>query len=266
MLEKTLQKIDVLKLELDSFRPLPYATLKSLRAAINLEWIYHSNAIEGNTLTLHETKVVLEGITIGNGKTLLEHFEAINHQDAIEFVESLIQTQEVVSEHNIKQIHALIMKNILPNTHYAGNHAGSYRDQNVIISGASTIPPHHILVAQEMEDLIEWYQLTNKQTQGLSAYPNHPITNHPILRAAKLHTLFVKIHPFIDGNGRTGRLLMNLDLMQAGFVPAIIRAESRLEYYDALDIACSQGDFNPISMMIAAAQIKTLELYLELLR
>jgi len=216
-----LSHLDLLKEKLDQYRPLPKAVLHNLHEDLVLRWTYHSNAIEGNTLTLKETKVALEGITVG-GKTLREHFEVINHQNAILFVEALVQKSEIVSEWQIKNIHQLILKNI------DDENAGQYRRINVIIAGAKHIPPDFIHVPQQMESLICEYQ-TSKC--------------HPVERAAKLHCDLVKIHPFVDGNGRTARLLMNLELMKFGFPAVILPIERRLEYYETLDKAHIEGNY-----------------------
>ena len=209
------ETIDTLKSKLDAHRPLAPSIVKNLKEDLILRWTYHSNAIEGNTLTLLETKVVLEGITVG-GKALREHFEAINHRDAIYYVEDIIKKEEPFTEWQIRNIHQLILKNI------DDDNAGRYRQQNVLISGASTNPPDHTLLNDKMAQFIDWY---NTESALL----------HPIERAAKVHADFVGIHPFIDGNGRTSRLLMNLELMKAGYPPCVITVENRLAYYEALD-------------------------------
>jgi Fic family protein len=131
------KKIDEMKAKLDEKRPLPKHTVASLREHILLNWTYNSNAIEGNTLTLSETKVVLEGITIG-GKTIKEHLEAINHKDAILYIEEIVKQQDFLTEWQIKHIHRLILKGI------DEEHAGVYRNENVMISGAKHIPPDAI--------------------------------------------------------------------------------------------------------------------------
>jgi Fic family protein len=239
-----LNTIDADKAALDAARPLPPNTVASLREKLMLEWTYHSNAIEGNTLTLRETKVVLEGITVG-GKSLREHFEATNHRDAILYVEDIVSKAEALSEWQIRDIHALVLKNI-----NAGE-AGRYRHENVVIAGASTTPPDFLHLPAEMAGLIDWY--------GQAA------AMHPVERAAELHTRFVKIHPFVDGNGRTGRLLLNFELMKAGYPPAIIRKEDRLAYYDALDKACVSGDYGDITLLAAESVQRSLDTYLDVL-
>lgn len=239
-----LNMIDADKATLDAARPLPRHTVASLREKLMLEWTYHSNAIEGNTLTLRETKVVLEGITVG-GKSLREHFEATNHRDAILYVEDIVSKAEMLSEWQIRNIHSLVLKGI------DNEEAGRYRHENVVIAGASTTPPDFLHLPAEMDALINWYESAANM--------------HPVVRAAELHTRFVKIHPFIDGNGRTGRLLLNFELMKTGYPPAIIRKEDRLAYYDALDKACVSGDYGDITTLVAESVQRSLGTYLEVL-
>ena len=233
--------LDRLKEKLDGFRPLPPEILRNLHEVLVLQWTYHSNAIEGNTLTLKETKVALEGVTIG-GKTLREHFEVINHRDAIVFVEELVQQQASLSEWVIKQIHQLVLKNV------DDQHAGRYRHLNVLIAGAAHRPPDALQVVTQMQAFIEAYQTT---AQAL----------HPVARAAWVHAEFVKIHPFVDGNGRTSRLLMNLELMKAGFPAAVLPVERRLAYYEALDTAHCEGDLQPFVQLVAACVAQSFEPY-----
>lgn len=225
------EKIDILKKTLDSYRPLPPEIVSNLHEDLVLRWTYHSNAIEGNTLTLKETKVALEGITVG-GKTMREHFEAINHREAIYFVEDLVKRNEPLSEWQIKSIHQLILKNI------DDAHAGVYRRTNVIIAGADHLPPDALHVESEMQAFIKWYR---EKAPAL----------HPIERAARVHADFVKIHPFTDGNGRTSRLLMNLELMKDGYPPVVFPVERRLEYYEALDAAHTKQDYKPFLTLSA---------------
>lgn len=239
------RRVDEKKQQLDSKRPLPIYTVQSIRENLLLEWTYNSNAIEGNTLTLKETKVVLEGITIG-GKTLREHLEVINHKEAILYVEEIVQKNEPLSEWQIKSIHRLVLKGI--NDEYAG----AYRNQNVIISGAEHIPPDFIVVPDQMKGLISWYE---KKAPNL----------HPIERAAYLHGIFVGIHPFIDGNGRTARLLLNLELMKAGYPPTIIRNEKRIEYYNSLDKAHTTNDYSDFVILVAEEVERSLDIYLKLI-
>lgn len=233
--------LDALKAKLDRYRPLPKAVGDNLHDSLVLQWTYHSNAIEGNTLTLKETKVALEGITIG-GKTLREHFEVINHREAILFMEELVQQNTPLSEWNIKQLHQLVLKNI------DTENAGRYRRINVLIAGAEHKPMDALLVPQAMADFIGWYE-----TQAMQL--------HPVERAARVHGEFVKIHPFVDGNGRTSRLLMNLELMKAGFPAAVLPVQCRLEYYEALDQAHCHHDYAPFLALIASVVAESFEPY-----
>lgn len=237
-------EVDSLKKELDSKRPIPKETLKSLKESFNLECTYNSNGIEGNTLTLRETQVVLEGITVG-GKSIKEHLEAINHEKAILYLDDLVKDNEPISELNIKNIHQLILKDI------DNENAGRYRKENVTIKGAVHIPPDYLKVPELMEKLILTYNTWNEY--------------HPIIQAALLHGELVKIHPFADGNGRTSRLLMNLVLMNSGYNPVIIKKEDRLKYYEALDKAHMTNDYTDFIKLVTKLEIEVLKKYLELL-
>ncbi|MGL4671528.1 Fic family protein [Cetobacterium sp.] len=240
-----IEEINKKKLRLDELRPLSRETVKSIRESILLEWTYNSNAIEGNTLTLLETKVVLEGITIG-GKSIREHLEVVNHKEAILYLEEVIRKEEPFNEWQIKNIHHLVLKGI--NDKYAGN----YRDQQVMISGAEHIPPAPFLLKEKMNEFINWY---NTEAQSL----------HPIERAAMVHIIFVGIHPFVDGNGRTSRLLLNLELMKNGYPPIVIKNLNRLEYYSALDIAHTTGDNSKFISLVLKESDDMLNRYLSLL-
>ena len=233
--------LDALKAKLDRFRPLPPEIVRNLHEVLVLQWTYHSNAIEGNTLTLKETKVALEGITIG-GKTLREHFEVINHRDAIVLVEEFVQQQAPLSEWLIKQIHQLVLQRI------DDSNAGRYRQVNVLIAGAEHKPVDALQVPQAMQRFIADYQ-------------THAMLLHPVARAAWVHAEFVKIHPFVDGNGRTSRLLMNLELMKAGFPAAVLPVERRLAYYEALDVAHCTGDDAAFVGLVAEVVAESFEPY-----
>ena len=237
-------EVDNLKKELDSKRPISKDTLRSLKESINLEWTYNSNGIEGNTLTLRETQVVLEGITVG-GKTIKEHLEAINHEKAIIYLDDLVKDKKPITEWNIKNIHQLILKEI------DNENAGKYRKENVTIKGALHIPPDFVKVPELMEKLILNYEIWDKY--------------HPIIRAALLHGELVKIHPFIDGNGRTSRLILNLDLMNNGYNPVIMKKENRLEYYEVLDKAHTTGDYTDFIKLVTKLEKDILRKYLKLL-
>lgn len=241
--EDYFNEVDSKLKKLNSKRPFPKETIKSLEENNILNWTYNSNAIEGNTLTLRETKVVLEGITIG-GKSVNEHLEALNHKEAILFLEDLVNGNTELLEWNIKNLHALILKGI------DNQNAGKYRQEKVVISGATQKPVDYVQVPEKMEKLIleydEWQQF------------------HPLIRAALLHGEFVFIHPFVDGNGRTARLLMNFEAMKSGYLPIIIRAEERTRYYDALDKAMANHDYTDFVKLIVEEENKILDQYLTL--
>ena len=206
-----------------------------------IRWTYHSNAIEGNTLTLKETKVALEGITVA-GKSITEHLEAINHKEAILFVERLASNDNnALTEHDIKSLHALVLQKV------DDQNAGKYRNEDVIISGANHKPPSFLAVPQQMTDFVKWHH-------------NNVNKLHPIELSARVHTDFVGIHPFIDGNGRTARLLMNLTLLKAKFPVVIIKNEDKLNYYQALDEAHTKGNYQPFIHLVSQSLKENLQL------
>ena len=210
--------------------------------AFDIEYTYESNKIEGNTLTLQETALVIEkGLTIG-GKSLNEHLEAINHQYAIDYIKELASKKQTFSERDVLQIHQLILQSI------DNQNAGKYRNVQVLISGAKHIPPQPFLVPKQMEDLFIWYNENKDQL-------------HPIELSAEMHERLVTIHPFIDGNGRTSRLLMNLILLQNGFPIAILKGdtESRLNYYGALETAQTENNKQPFIDLITENVKETME-------
>lgn len=237
--------IDTLNDEINNYRPFSKKLAESLHEKLVVEWTYNSNAIEGNTLTMSETKVVLEGITIG-GKSMVEHMETINHRDAIFFMEDLISSKESLSEWNIRNIHCLILKEI------DKQNAGKYRTENVVISGAKHIPPKYYEIADLMQKLIEEYN-------------NNWKDYHPVIRATLLHGEFVKVHPFIDGNGRTARLLLNFELMRGGYTPVIIKNEDRARYYNVLDIAHTTMNYEPFIKLVSELVIESEKLWLTVL-
>lgn len=243
--ENFFEEIDRKKKILDSKRPLPRETVNSLRENSILDWTYNSNAIEGNTLTLMETKVVLEGITIG-GKSMREHLEVINHREAIEYLEELVKQKNELSEFDIRSIHRLVLKGIDDEI------AGVYRTGQVIISGATHIPPEGILVNEKMEQLILKYN------EWCEKY-------HPLVVSALLHGEFVKIHPFGDGNGRTARLLMNFEAIKHGYTPIVIKNDIRKDYYFALDKAATTFDYTDFVKLVAKSCEESLYLYLKVI-
>lgn len=203
-----------------SKRPLNQLQLKKMEEYFNLNYTYESNRIEGNTLTLQETYLVVnDGITVG-GKSVREHLEAINHAEAISYLGEIIQKKAVFSERVLKEIHYLILKGI------DRENAGVYRTIGVRISGSAHLPPEPYLLNPLMEEVFVYYR-ENKSVL------------HPVILAAEMHERIVRIHPFIDGNGRTCRLIMNLILMQHGYPIANIKGEleNRLRYYNALETA-----------------------------
>ena len=237
------ERVAAKKAALDARRPLSASEAARLKSYFDVEWTYNSNAIEGSTLTLRETEVILhDGLTVG-GKSLREHLEAINHKAAIDFVEALAQGSEPLTEHNIRQIHALVLKGI------DEEEAGRYRRGQVRISGSAYVPPEPSAVPGLMHDFGQWL---NGEAQQLS----------PVERAALAHFRLVDIHPFVDGNGRSARLLMNLILVREGYPPAIVRHEDRLAYFAALDEARA-GDNKPCLTLIVEAVERSLDIMLE---
>lgn len=237
------QRIDQKKAQLDALRPLPAAAVQRLQEELMVEWIYNSNAIEGNTLTLQETRLILEtGLTIG-GKSLREHFEVINHRAAIDYVEALVAEQAALTPFYVRQIHQLVL------TQIDNDSAGQYRQLPVRIAGSSHTPPE----SWEVERLIQaWGDWVNHES----------IAWHSVERAALAHHRLVEIHPFIDGNGRTARLVMNLLLMQTGYPPTIIMKVNRQQYYRVLAQADS-GKPGPLVNLVGRAVERSLTLYLE---
>ena len=224
-LEEILDQIDTLK-----FLYIHYQNLHpSFDEDFKLRYTYESNAIEGNTLTLVETKVVLEGVAIG-GKSLREHFEVINHHKAIALVEEFAKDCNPLSEYEIKSIHALILQNI------NDLNAGAYRKCEVRILGAKHIPPNPLDVPSLMQEFIKDY---------------HSLQAHPVIKASRAHCVLVGIHPFVDGNGRTSRLVMNLELLKSGYPLINIKSQDKSEYYQALDLAHTQGDYSSFDLFVA---------------
>jgi Fic family protein len=206
-----LSRLEYKKKELDAHRPLPSFIVEKIKANLALEWTYNSNAIEGNTITLRETQLILEeGVTV-KGKSLREHFETFNHHKAISFLYKLADASEPVRGIDILKLHEIVLNNI--EEHYAGR----IRTGNVRINGANFTPPAASKVSGLFDELIEWIQLN---PDGLDM----------ISLATLFHHRFVWIHPFFDGNGRTVRLAMNLLLLRNGYPPAIILRADRKKY------------------------------------
>lgn len=235
------------KQRLDTFRPLPPELVANLDGWFKVELTYTSNAIEGNTLTRAETALVVEkGITI-QGKSLKEHLEATNHVEALDYIKTLVsKKRQDLREDDILDIHKAILQKI------EENHAGRYRTQHAHLTGSETILPNPVKVPDLMKTFINWLTGNN--------------SDHPVKIAADAHFKLVTIHPFSDGNGRTSRLLMNLLLMQAGYPPAIIRKEDRLEYVNALEKGQVGNDIGDFYNLIYEAVDRSLDIYLEALQ
>jgi len=236
--ERIIQKRD----KLNSKRPLPASALTNIKESLSIEWTYNSNSIEGNTLSLNETRIVLQdGMTI-RGKSMREHFEIMNHHEAIDFLETVVKADYLINERDIMDIHALVLHKI------EKEFAGRYRNGAVRIMGANFIPPNALKVSDMMGELVAW------------AIEN-PMKLNAVALASVFHHRFVYIHPFFDGNGRTVRLAMNLILMRAGFPPAIILKNDRKKYYDALN-AANNGTYAKLFLLMAQATERSLDIYL----
>ena len=238
-----LRRITGKKKRLDSIRPLSKSALQKLKERFAIEWTYNSNAIEGNTLTLNETRLVIErGLTV-KGKSLREHFEATNHKMAIECLKGLARIKEPLTEENVKKMHAIILRSI------NDAEAGVYRNMRVRILGAVFTPPDPVKINRLISELFKWINSAKM---------------HPVELAALSHYKLVRIHPFSDGNGRVSRLLMNLILMKNGFPPAVVLNTDRKKYYDRLKKA-DMGNESPFVNLMAQAVERSLDLYLEAL-
>jgi len=233
--------------KLNKLRPLPRSAVQKLREKFQIEMTYNSNAIEGNSLTLKETFLVInEGITI-KGKPLKDHLEAKDHQAALEYLHDLVDKNKkhTISEMLIRNLHQIIIQET------DKEWAGRYRNANVVIGGAKHTPPDALQVPQKMRDLITWLNAQKNKTNIVEL-------------AALLHHKLVYIHPFFDGNGRTSRLTMNLLLMQAGYPLVIILKNDRKKYYDALSKA-DDGKYESLIKFIAQSVERSLDIYLKTL-
>lgn len=227
---------------LDKNRPFPSFIIEKIKENLSFEWTYNSNAIEGNTITLRETQLILqEGITI-KGKSLREHFETFNHNKAIDYLYSLVKPDYVFREIDILNLHGVVLNNI--EEHFAGR----IRTGGVRINGANFIPPNANKVPDLFDELVKFVN-------------ENPLHLNDILLATIFHHKFVWIHPFFDGNGRTVRLAMNLILMKAGFPPAIILKTDRKKYYEALNQA-NNGSYYKLCLLMIQAIERTLNIYI----
>jgi Fic family protein len=245
-MEGKLKQLTEKKHRLDKYRPLPPELVKNLEDWFRVELTYTSNAIEGNTLTRQETALVVEkGITV-EGKSLKEHLEAINHAQALEFIKTLIKKKrEELKEVDILDIHKIILAKI------DDTNAGRYRTVPVRIAGSTVVMPNAMKVPDLMKEFIKWLTSPNK--------------NHAIKISANAHYKLVSIHPFVDGNGRTARLLMNLLLMQNGYPPALIRKEDRRRYINSIEQGQLKGNLQDYYEIILEAVERSLDIYLEAL-
>lgn len=236
--------IDEKKQKLDALRPLPPALVKNLAEWFKIELTYSSNAIEGNTLTKNETALVVEkGLTIG-GKSVREHLEAIQLAHALDYIKELAHktNRTDITLHDIFHLHYLILKKI------DDNNAGKFRTVAVKIAGSDVTLPSPIKIPELMDDFISWL---------------HNAKEHPVLISADAHLKFVIIHPFVYGNGRTARLLMNLLLVQEGYPPAIIRNEDRTAYINAIEKAEKTNDSTDFRRIVCEAVERSLDIYLD---
>ena len=234
-----LKRVEEKKKRLDALRPLPKDAIKKLLEDIRLRHTYHSDAIEGNTLTLQETKLVLEeGVTIG-GKPLKDHLEAKNDAEAFDLMVKLVHAKKPISQNIIQEIHELVTKGII-------EESGKYRTENIRITGSKTTPPSYSKIVKLMEEYISNIK---------------ELKVPPIKKAAYIHHELVRIHPFIDGNGRVGRLITNLYLMKIGYPPIVLKKEERRKYYQVLQKA-DDGDLSPLTNFIAKAIHEALMYYL----
>ena len=244
-LQSLLDEIDTLKKKLDALRQFDSFRIAQ---ALELEYTFESNRIEGNTLTLRETDLVInEGLTV-SGKSMREHLEAINHQEAIGYIKQLMERNFPLNERELLSVHNLILRGIIPED------AGRYRRVQVMIKGSSHMPPQPFMVPKNMEDYFIWYESNKTKI-------------HPIILAAEMHERLVTIHPFIDGNGRTSRLVMNLILLQNGYVIANIKGDydTRMNYYQALETAQTSNNKEDFLLFIGQIEKESLERYLSII-
>ncbi|MBM7856178.1 Fic family protein [Desulfohalotomaculum tongense] len=248
------ERIDKLKMELDSLRPLPPELMEVIDEKFKIDWTYNSNAIEGNTLTLQETAFFLQHGLTSKGKTLKEYLEAQNHAEAIDWLKEIIKQDRPITEGVIKELHALLLKGI--DFIWVGPREN--RAKKSITPGKYKTQPNHVVtldgkihkyceplkVPEEMERFVEFINKSDL---------------HPVELAARAHHKFVAIHPFDDGNGRVARLLMNLILMRNGYLPVVIKNELREEYYRAL-MKADEGDEADFINLIAREEENSLQM------
>lgn len=241
--ESILSQIDRKKAELDKCRPLTAGEVERLNEEFIVEYTYNSNAIEGNTLTLRETDLVLRGLTIAQ-KPLKDHMEAVGHKEAFDYISQLVKEKVPISESIIKQIHFLVLAD-------KRDDRGVYRRVPVRIMGAQHEPVQPYLIEPKMEQLLIDFAESKE---------------HIITKLARFHIEFEGIHPFIDGNGRTGRLLVNLELMKVGYPPIDIKFADRIAYYKAFDEYYVKHNLSAMEKLFAGYVNERLDTYLKMLK
>jgi hypothetical protein len=243
-LQRMLEAIDADKAKLDAMRPLSPPALASLRDRLRLEWTPEAHGVGRHSRALRESRVVLDSMAM-DGKSLAQYCESMGRPDAMRYLDEIVATNGPLSAWQIRNIHNVVLKG------RAGEEACRYRHVNVAIAGARTIPPDFLNLPAELAALVEWHARAGNM--------------HPLARAAELHTRFVKVHPFVDGNGRTGRLLLNVELMKSGYPPAVVRSGDRADYCDSLDDACVSNDYTGIARLIAVLVQRSMNVYLDAL-
>lgn len=237
--------IDVKRAKLDSMRPLTAGEAQRLRDEFMVDFTYNSNAIEGNTLTLKETAMVLEGMTIDR-KPLKDHLEAVGHRDAFLYIEDIAQNKVRLRDAEIKAIHSLVLMN-------RPDDKGVYRRIPVTIAGAYNEPVQPYLIEPKLVELLSENEKRKK-------------TMHPVERISRFHLEFEGIHPFIDGNGRTGRLILNLELIRSGYPAINVKFVDRRRYYDAFDAFYRDGKADDMVLLVAEYVGERLDRYLEIVK
>lgn len=240
-----LEQINSFKKTLDSCRPLTPAEVEAIKEVFLVEHTYNSNAIEGNTLTLQETALVLQGVTIDK-KPLKDHLEAVGYKEAFQYIEELAKQDKDLSEYDIKSIHNLVLAD-------RPEDRGTFRRVNVRIAGALTNPVQPYLIEPKIEELLNNYKVWSE-------------TMHIVERVAIFHLQFESIHPFIDGNGRTGRLIMNLQLIKEGLPAINIKFADRRKYYDAFDEYSRTGSTEAMINLVGEAVISRLREMIEMIK
>ena len=240
-MQSTFERLYEKQAVLNQSRPLPNIALQKIKETLSVEWTYNSNSIEGNTLSLRETQMVIqEGITV-KGKSLREHFEAKNHDKAVDYLYEIVSQDYVLRSIDILSLHGLVLRTI------EDDFAGRIRNAGVRITGANFVPPNANKVSDLLDELIVFIN-------------ENPLGLNDIELATIFHHKLVWIHPFFDGNGRTVRLAMNLLLMRKGFPPAIILKNDRKKYYDALNQA-NKGNYQKLTLLMAQSLERTLNIY-----